>query len=583
MRQFLTLKDFFWRHKWRYLLGILWLVLVDLLQLVFPRIFGRMTDTINQGLTTLPQLIRYVGWIVVIAFSVAGLRYLWRMYIFGTSRLLEYDLRNRFFRHLETLSLNYFHHHKTGDLMAHATNDIGAVRQAMGHGVVMLIDGIVMTAATIVMMISTANLKLTLMALAPLPFLVLVVTRFGSTIHRRFKIVQEAFSDLTDRVQESFAGIRVVKSFVQEAKELEKFTAKNQHNVAMNMYLVRIWGMFFPLVEMISALSFLIVLWYGGMLVMYNDISLGDFVAFNSYLMMLTWPMMAIGWVINMMQRGAASMERLNAIFRVQPEIYDQEDVLPVPALSGKIEFHNLTFAYPGSDRPVLKNINLTIEEGKTVAIVGRTGSGKSTLVNLLLRLYQSEPGSILIDGHDINRLPLQTLRESIGYVPQDNFLFSTTIAENIRFGRDDAAPEAVEKAAKMAEVYDDIMGFPEKFATVLGERGVTLSGGQKQRVSIARALLKNPKILILDDSLSAVDTRTEEEILRNLKGFMAGRTSIIIAHRISTIKDADEIIVLEDGEITERGTHDQLLANGGLYYSLYQKQLLEQAIEQAV
>lgn len=572
--------DFFLKYKWRYFWGIMWLLVVDALQLVIPRLLGKITDGLASQSLGGKDIAYFSLLIIGVYIIIAVCRFLWRMYVMGTARLLEYSLRKKLFGHLQTLSTNYFNNHKTGDLMAHATNDINAVRMALGPGVVMLTDAIFLTIATITIMIRTIDLRLTLLALIPLPFLAFVVTSFGKIIHSRFKTVQEAFSSLTDRVQENIAGIRVVKAFVQEKEEINKFTQSNQHNVNMNLHLVRIWGAFFPLIQYISAIGFMIVLGYGGILVIYGTISLGDFVAFNSYLALLTWPMMALGWVINMMQRGAASMDRINKIFEESPEIVDKEDVVDLIEPRGEIKINSLTFSYPNSNVPALKNVSLKIKPGEKIAIIGKTGSGKTTLVNLLLRLYNVEDNSIFIDNIDINNISLKSLRESIGYVPQDNFLFSTTVKENIAFALDNYEMSEVEKYSKIAQVYDNIIDFPEQFETVLGERGVTLSGGQKQRVSIARALIKEPRVLILDDSLSAVDTNTEEEIQRGLKDYLHNRTSIVIAHRVSTIKDADQIIVLDEGSIAEEGNHESLLQLRGLYYNLYQKQLLEEKLQ---
>ncbi len=581
MKNFLALKDFFIEHKWKYIVGVLWLLCVDILQLFIPKILGAYTDVIKTGNITSRNILFYGIAIVVIAFFMFVFRYLWRIYIMGTARLLEYKLRNDLYAHFQKLSTNYFNNHKTGDLMAHATNDINAVRMAAGPGIIMIFDATILLAASVFMMAQTISLNLTLVALIPLPFLAFITGKFGAIIHNRFRKTQESFSNLTEKVQENFSGIRVVKSFVQENEEINKFTDANQDYVDKNMRLVRIHAIFHPVVQFISGLSLLIVLLYGGILVINREISLGDFVAFNSYLGLLTWPMMAIGRVVNILQRGSASMARLNEIFRTEPEIFDLPNIVnnEIHTIKGDIQIKNLSYSYPQTNTYVLKDINIHIPQGNTLAIVGRTGSGKTTLVNLLLRLFDIDNGKINIDGYDIKEIPLELLRQSIGYVPQDNFLFSTTIKENIGFGIDDYDNPTIEKAAKNADIYDNIMDFPNKFDTIVGERGVSLSGGQKQRISIARALIKNPSILILDDSLSAVDTKTEEAILLRLKEQMKNKTSIIISHRISTIKDADEIIILEDGLITERGTHDGLMNSKGIYYELYQKQLLEEMI----
>ncbi len=581
MKHFIALKDFFIENKRKYIIGILWLIGVDVLQLLIPKILGVYTDALKTGTLTSKNMLFYGFLIIIIAFFMFLFRYLWRIYIMGTARLLEYKLRNDLYTHFQKLSTNYFNNHKTGDLMAHATNDINAVRMAAGPGIIMIFDATILLTASIFMMAQTISLKLTIIALIPLPFMALITGKFGTIIHHRFRKAQESFSNLTEKVQENFSGIRVVKSFVQENEEINKFTDANQDYVNKNMRLVKIHALFHPIVQLISGLSLLIVLTYGGILVINREISLGDFVAFNSYLGLLTWPMMAIGWVVNILQRGSASMARLNEIFRTKPEIYDLPNIVnkDLNVIAGDIDITNLSYAYPETTYNVLKDINIHIPQGNTLAIVGKTGSGKTTLVNLLLRLFDIETGKIKIDGNDIKEFPLEILRQNIGYVPQDNFLFSTTIKDNIGFGVDYYNDEEIEEAAKIAQIFDNIIDFPNKFKTIVGERGVSLSGGQKQRISIARALIKNPSILILDDSLSAVDTKTEEAILKRLKDSMKNKTAIIISHRISTIKDADEIIMLEDGVIIERGTHEKLVNSQGTYYELYQKQLLEEMI----
>lgn len=580
MKAFYRLRDFFRANAWHYVLGIFWLIVVNTANLQVPRLLGVVTDLISTRQIGPPGLMRYVGYILAITVLMALGRYSWRIYIMGSARRLEYYLRNKLFAHLETQSVSFFNEHKTGDLMAHATNDINAIRMAMGPGVLMLTDSLYITAITVFTMVTNIDWKLTLLALLPLPFLAGMATYFGKTIHLRFKAVQQAFSTMTDRVQESLSGIRVIKSFVQEEAEIARFDSAAGNYVAKNMRMIKLWGLFLPMIQLISGISYLIVLGYGGILVVNARITLGEFVAFNSYLAMLIWPMMALGRVINVLQRGAASMDRLNKLFEKKPDVHDDPQGDLIESIQGQIEFRDLCFAYPDGTT-ALKDINISLEKGKTLAIIGRTGSGKTTLVNLLLRLYNPTPGQLLIDGNDINRISLATLRESIGYVPQDNFLFSDTLANNIGFsGTYDQ--EKIEEAARYAQVYDNIIEFPDKFQTMSGERGVTLSGGQKQRVSIARALVKNPKILILDDCLSAVDTHTEEEILKGLRTIMQDRTSIIISHRVSTVKDADEIIVMDQGRIIQRGTHDYLVKRSGLYQHLYFKQQLEKKVSEA-
>ena len=579
MKHFKRLKDFLIKNKWSYILGVLWLLIVDVLQLLVPEVLRRFTDDVSSDHLTREGLLRYGLYIIAIGIGIAFFRFLWRMYIIGVSRRLEYELRNKLFTHLQSLSTNYYNTHKTGDLMAHATNDINAIRMALGPGVVMMTDAIFMTAIAISMMSTTTDLRLTFFALIPLPFLAYAIGKFGKKINARFKSVQEAFSALTDTVQENFAGIRVIKSFVQEEAEVKKFSDKNRFLFNKNMTLVKLFGMFHPFIQLMASLSFLIAIFYGSTLVIYGQISLGDFVAFNSYLSLLVWPMMAIGWVINMLQRGAASMERINNILDVEPEIVDAPDAIDLDNFKGDIVFDNVTFKYPNSDYNALENFSVYIPSGSSLGIIGKTGSGKTTIINLLLRLYDIEEGTISLDNHNIDKIKLKFLRDNIGYVDQDSFLFSTTIAENIAFGVDNFSMDEVENVARIAEVHENIIDFTNGYETFVGERGVTLSGGQKQRTSIARALIKKPQILIFDDSLSAVDTDTEEKILQGLKDEMKNKTTILIAHRISTIKDCNEIIVLDEGKIVEKGNHLQLLQSKGLYYEFYQKQLLEEKI----
>ncbi len=504
---------------------------------------------------------------------------MWRIYIIGTSKKLEFELRNKLFSHLLTLSTNYFNKSKTGDLMAHATNDINAVRAALGPGIVMIIDAIFITIIATTMMFLTTDVRLTFLALLPLPFLAFSALRFGKTINQRFRMVQESFSSLTETVQENLSGIRVVKTFVQEEPEIQKFAEKNQNVFNKQMHLIRIFGLFQPLIFFISSLSYLIVIVYGGSLVINRHISLGDFIAFSTYLALLIWPMMAAGWVVNMLQRGSASMARINTILSQEPEIIDGEDAVELPEIRGDVRFDNVSFKFPDSQEYALKNVNLEIPSGSTLGVIGRTGSGKSTVASLLLHLFETNEGTITIDDKPIETIKIRSLRDHIGYVDQDSFLFSTTIAKNIAFGVDEASEDEIRRVAKIAQVHENIVDFPKGYETFVGERGVTLSGGQKQRISIARALIKNPQILILDDSLSAVDTDTEEKILHHLSAEMKDKTSIVIAHRISTIKDCDNIVVIDEGEVIEEGTHEELINRRGLYTRLYEKQLLEEEI----
>ncbi len=578
MKSFLLLKNFFIANAWRYAIGIFWLIIVNSAQLVIPYLLGYITDQIEARQVEPTDLWVFSLYILAIAAVIVLCRFMWRIYIMGTARKLEYYLRDKLFSHFQKLSTNFYNENSTGDLMAHATNDINAVRMALGPGIIMLIDSLFLTLATIFMMSRTIDLRLTVLALLPLPFMAAMVLFVGKIIHVRFKAVQAAFSDLTDRVQENLSGIRVIKSFVQEKTEIDRFDNIAQKLIDKNMHLIKVWGLFMPLVQFISGISYLIVLFYGGIMVIDGTITLGAFIAFNSYLAMLIWPMMAMGWVINVLQRGASSMERLKVLLEKKPEIIDHPDTENVEKLHGEVEIRNLNFSYPDGTE-ILKEININIPRGNTLAIIGRTGSGKSTLANLLLRLYDPPPGTILLDGIDINKIPLAVLRSNIGYVPQDGFLFSTTLQENIAFADDNLTKAQVEKAAQMAQVYDNVVEFPRKFDTFVGERGVTLSGGQKQRITIARALIKDPALLILDDCLSAVDTQTEEKILKELRSFMVGRSSIIISHRVSTVQDADDIIVMDQGFIIERGTNEELLKRGGLYQSLYHKQQLEKLI----
>lgn len=580
MKAFLTLKEYFLEAKWRLLGGFLSLLVVDGLQLIVPRIIKWAVDDLTEGRIGTGGLLRYALYIVAISVSMNFIRFFWRYFIIGTSRKIEEKLRNRLFSHIQTLSFRFFDNTKTGDLMAHATNDMNAVRMASGIGLVAAADSVVLGSAALAFMFAI-NVKLTLMALSIAPFLVLTVLYFGKMVHRRFEKVQATFSLIMERARENFSGIRVVKSYVQEESEIGKFSEISSQYVQDNMNLVKVWGMFFPTIMFFANLSSAIILLFGGGKVILTQISMGDFVAFTSYLGILIWPMMAIGWVINMLQRGAASMGRINKILATRPDIEDGDDVLDVARVSGDVEFNDVSFSYNGSG-PVLSNISLNVKQGQTLGIVGRTGSGKSTLVNLIGRLHEAKEGRITIGGHDLKEYPLKALRRSVGCVPQDTFLFSDTLRENIAFGRIDALNEEIEEVISVAHLDKDLKDFPDGLDTVVGERGVTLSGGQRQRVAIARALLVDPEILVLDDAFSSVDTDTEDAILESLKEKRRGRTNILISHRISTVRDSDRIIVLEGGGIAEEGTHGELVERGGVYSEMYYMQQLEEEIEKS-
>ena len=580
IKSFKSLKSFLLKHKWKYLTGIFWLIVIDTVQMIVPRILGAVTDDLAANTITSLGLLKYALLIILTGIVTSVGRYLWRIYIIETSRNLEYHLRKRLFNKLLTLDTNYFNTHKTGDLMAHATNDINSVRMAFGHGIIMMVDSVFIIIISLYMMVSIAGFRFTMLLIPTFPIIMVLVNVFGKVIYRRFRKVQQSFSNLSDVTQESLSGITVIKSFVQENLVSKNFFNANKDYFDRNLKLVRLHGLFNPLLQFLASISFLILIFYGGRQVIGNHISLGDFVAFNSYLGLLIWPTRALGMVINVLQRGMVSMDRLNNILNEDPEIKDPINPIPLESAKGTIEFSDVSFKYPGSKNYAVENVSFKVDEGKTVALIGPTGSGKTTIANLLLRLYDIDEGEIFLDGHNIKEISIGDLRESIGYVPQDNFLFSESISENIAFSYDEEAPmEAIVKSSQAAEVYDNIIEFPKQFDTILGERGVTLSGGQKQRTSIARALIMEPAIVILDDSLSAVDTETEENILNNLSSELSSTTTIIISHRVSTIKDADEILFLKDGRIAERGNHEQLLEINGEYKSLYDKQLLEKKI----
>jgi ATP-binding cassette subfamily B protein len=536
---------------------------------------GYAVDRLKESVTR-EKLAYYAAFIIGLAICEGVFRFFMRRLIIGVSRDIEYAIRNDIFRHLETLPVSFYQKNKTGDLMSRVTNDLSNVRMLFGPGIMYTANTIIVALFAIILMLRI-NWQMTLLALLPLPVVSVSVRHFGRRIHDLTEQSQAKLADLSARVQESMAGIRVVKAFVQENHEIAEFDQANQSLVAKNRELIRVQSVFYPTMELMIGFAVVVVIWVGGRQVMQGAISLGDFVAFNVYLARLTWPMIALGWVVNLLERGRASMQRLNYILDTEPGIKDEPNAAPDFEVQGAIEFRNLSFSYNGTS--TLQNISLSIPKGKTVAIVGATGSGKSTLVQLIPRLYDAPPNSLFIDGVPIERIPITALRRAIGFIPQDTFLFGETIRENIAFGVESAIDGEVQRAAEISKIHADVQGFPARYETLVGERGITLSGGQKQRTAISRAVIRDPRILILDDALSSVDTYTEEQILQELKQVMRNRTAILISHRVSTVKEADEIIVLDRGQIVERGTHAELLERDGYYAELHRRQLLEEEL----
>jgi ATP-binding cassette subfamily B protein len=619
------------KYRVRLTLGVVCVTLSNLAATVSPMVLKHAIDSLSTFISE-ERLLYFGGLIVVFAVLEGVFLFLMRRIMIGASRLMEYDLRNDLFAHLLGLSRRYYQNHRTGDIMSRATNDLNAVRMMLGPGIMYSVNTVIRLTIVLFLMLRI-NVALTLFALISIPAVAFAVRYFGTVIHHRFEKIQETFSEISARVQENLSGVRVIRAFTQEDSEISEFKRLNQEYIQKNLQLIRVWGLFYPVLGFLLGLGGVFVLWYGGREVIGGRMTLGEFVAFNAYLGMLTWPMVALGWVINIVERGSASAGRMNQIFDTQAEIFDesvkinvdqrtekpaptkisslegmarsdsgreapewvnpihhnplQEPDSPRPSqegisreIQGEIDIRNLSFAYNG--QAVLKNINLRIPLGATYAIVGETGSGKSTLVSLLARVHDVTEGEILIDGVPLRKYSLHALRSSLGYVPQETFLFSEKISENIAFGVDEASPSDIQEAARLANILHDVEEFPKQFDTMIGERGITLSGGQQQRTAIARALIRNPQILVLDDALSSVDTATEERILSHLKVVMRDRTSILISHRVSTVKFADQIIVLKGGEIVERGTHEELAARDGYYADLYQKQLLEEELTES-
>ena len=602
------------RYRRAFVIGLVCVVSTTAFQLMGPWVLKFAIDDLNKAVTQ-RKLLLYGGTLLGLSIVRGLFLFLMRRIIIGASRDIEYDIRNDFFARLEEQPLGYYQERRTGDLMSRATNDLNAVRMMIGPAIMYSASTVLVFIVAILLMV-TIDLRLTLLALIPLPFVTIAVRYFGSAIHKRFEAIQAQLSEVSAVVQEALSGVRVVRAYRQEAHEIERFRGANEEYLRRNKVLIRLQGAFYPSMTLFLGFGSLLVLWLGSRDVIRGHITLGEFVAFNAYLTMLSWPMIAFGWVTNMLQRGMASWKRMLEVLDHAPAISDAGVTAAgrVAPLDGAIEIRHLTFRYPKTERPVLVDISLRIEPGQTVALVGGTGSGKSTLINLLPRLHEPPPGTILIGGTDIREVPLGRLRGAIGFVPQEPFLFSDTIAGNVAFGavQDDAdlkvrattdvdswsdgrsatprfdsrsaglqpGLERVAAAAAVARLDKDVADFPRGFDTTVGERGITLSGGQKQRTALARAVMTDPAILVLDDSLSAVDTYTEEEILARLRGVMRQRTSIIVSHRISTVRDADQIFVLDDGRIAERGTHDALVARNGLYAAMYKKQLLEEELQ---
>ena len=563
----------------KYIIGILWLIVIDTTVIYVPQIMRNFANDYQNGVLTKDKLATYALLTLGAALLMAIGRYFWRVCLFGSARRIEYDIRRELFEHWLKMDRDFYNHNKVGDLMAYATNDINAIRNFTGQGIMMSVDSSFMLIFTLVMMIRTSGLRLTVLTLIPVPFSAALIISYGGMFFKIFKDRQVAYAKLSDTTTEAFSGIQVIKAFVEEDHANDRFEEANQNYYEKNVNVIKKTTFLFPLMVLMAGLSYMLVIYLGARYVINGTISLGDFIAHYSYVGIIMWPARSLGMIINMIQQGSVGMERIKSMLKIEPKIKEPENPIALPRNKASVEFKNVSFKYPTSNRYALRNVSFKLEDGKSLALVGKTGSSKSTILKLIFREYLPDEGEILIDGVNVADLDLNMLTEKAGYVPQDNFLFSESIAENIAFAFDEEIDQKyIEDAAKMSGVYNDVVSFKKGFDTILGERGVTLSGGQKQRVSIARALIKNPKLLVLDDSLSAVDTDTEKIILDQIAKLQS--TMIIVAHRISTIKNADEILFLEDGAIKERGNHDQLVELNGEYNQMYQNQLLESEME---